>query len=233
VSKHVLVTGFEPFDDFRVNPSELLVRNLDGRLIAGRLVVGRVLPVETRTLQSRLEEILHEERPEIIIGTGLAAGRAALALERVGINLVDFARPDNVGTMRKNEPILKGGPEARLSTLPLDQIVASWTETGVPGYISNSAGTFLCNQFLYVASGLAAELTPPALCGFVHLPCLPGQALDLGAERTPSMSFDLMKKAMESLIETIVPWIDSRPLERVQRPASQVWIPRGLKEVER
>ncbi|MBV8601418.1 MAG: pyrrolidone-carboxylate peptidase [Candidatus Eremiobacteraeota bacterium] len=237
MSKHVLVTGFQPFDDFKVNPSEMLVRGLEGRLISGRLVVGRVLPAESRTLEQRLREILAEEKPEVIIGTGLAAGRPALALERIAINLVDHDRPDAVGTVRRGDPIHRGGPEARLATLPLDAIKAAWDAQAVPGYVSNTAGTYLCNQMLYTALGLVNELTPPPVCGFIHLPALPSQAVELGPERTPSMTVETMKKGLEVAIDVIVPWLEQKPAERLgarrQTAANSMWIPRGLKEVER
>ena len=236
MSKHVLVTGFEPFHDFKVNPSEMLVRGLEGRLIAGRLVVGRVLPAESRSMEQRLRDILNEENPEVVIGTGLAAGRAALAIERVGINLVDYEKPDAVGTVRHDEPIQRGGPEARLATLPVSTIKAAWDAQAVPGYVSNSAGTFLCNQFLYLAMGLVSEMRPPPVCGFIHLPALPAQAIELGPEHTPSLAFETMKKAVELAIETIVPWLDARPADRTAAPRAaggSMWIPRGLKEVER
>ena len=234
MSKHVLLAGFEPWGEFKVNPSELLSRSFDGRLIAGRLVVSRIFPVETKLLEDRLRQILTEEQPEVVIGTGLANGRSALALERLGINLLDFSKPDAVGNTRHNDPIQRGGPEARLSTLPLDAIKTAWDEQGVPGYVSNDPGTFICNQFIYLSLGLAAEHNPPPVCGFVHLPCLPVQAIERGPERTPSVSLETMRKGIETMIEMIVPWLEARPIERVTaRGTGSVWIPRGLREVER
>ncbi|GAC1411854.1 MAG: pyroglutamyl-peptidase I [Candidatus Velthaea sp.] len=232
MSKHVLLTGFEPFGDFKVNPSELLVRSLEGRMIAGRLVAVRVLPSETRALRDRLEAAILEEQPEFVIGTGLAAGRAALALERAALNVLDFPIPDAVGTQRKNDTIARGGPDARLASLPLDQIVESWHANGVPGYISNTAGTYLCNQWLYEGLALTTNSAPPTPVGFVHLPCLPGQANDAGAERMPSMALELMRKGIESLIETVITWIESRPASPA-KATGQMWIPRGIREVER
>ncbi len=236
MAKRVLLTGFEPFGEHRVNPSELLVRSLEGRTIGGRAVAVRVLPSETRTLRDRLEAALVEEQPEVVVGFGLAARRAALALERVAINLLDFETPDAVGTMRKGDAIARGGPDARLATLPLDAIVAGWQTLGVPGYISNSAGTFLCNQWLYEALSLSTNSAPPVVTGFVHLPCLPAQAIELGVERTPSMTLELMKKGVESLIESIGSWLDARPVLPAKATAAapnQMWIPRGIREVER
>jgi pyroglutamyl-peptidase len=232
VSKHVLLTGFEPFGEYKVNPSELLMRSLEGRTIAGCLVAVRVLPSETRALRDRLEAAINETHADVLIGTGLAARRVGLSIERAALNVLDFEIPDAVGVMRKNDAIARGGPDARLSNLPLEMIVDGWKAGGVPGYISNSAGTYLCNQWLYEAVALTANAVPPAAVGFVHLPCLPTQAIDLGAERTPSMSLELMRKGIESLLETVIPWLDSRPAPAA-KPANQMWIPRGIREVER
>ena len=238
MAKHVLITGYEPFGGEKVNPSELVARSLEGRLIAGRPLAVRVLPVETRNVGERLSRAIAETTPDIIICMGQAGGRTSIALERVAVNVLDFTQPDNVGVMRKNDTIVRGGPDARLSPLPFGDIITAWTENGIPGYISNTAGTYICNQTLYEALGLAEQATPPIVAGFVHLPYLPAQAAALGAERTPSMALEMMKRAMEILIETVVPWVEQRTPDRgPARPAAakgpQMWIPRGVKEVER
>jgi pyroglutamyl-peptidase len=240
VAKHVLITGFEPFGGEKVNPSELVARSLEGRLIAGRPLAVRVLPVETRNIGERLSRAVDESNPDIIICMGQAGGRTAISLERVALNVLDFAQPDNVGVMRKNDPIQRGGPDGRLSPMPFSDIINAWAESGIPGYVSNSAGTYICNQTLYEALGLAEAASPPIVAGFVHLPYLPAQAAAIGAERTPSMALEMMKRAMEILIETVVPWVEQRTPDRgPARPAAtaakgpQMWIPRGVKEVER
>lgn len=238
MAKNVLITGFEPFGGEKVNPSELVARGLEGRLIAGRSIAVRIVPVETRNVGERLTRAIAETSPDIVICMGQAGGRSAIALERVAVNVLDFSQPDNVGVMRKNDPIVRGGPDARLSPLPFGDILAAWTENGIPGYVSNSAGTYICNQALYEALGIAENVTPPIVAGFVHVPYLPAQAAALGAERTPSMALELMKRAMEIMIETVVAWVDHRTPERgPARPQAakgpQMWIPRGVKEVER
>ena len=231
MSRHVLLIGFEPFGPHRVNPSELLVRSLEGRIVAGRALAARVFPVQARGLRERLATALREEQPAVVLGVGLAAGRAALALERVALNVLDFPIPDTAGAMPKHEPIASDGPDARFATLPLAEIVASWSVAGVPGYVSNSAGTYLCNQWLYEALALTSNATPPAAAGFVHVPALPAQANEMGAERTPSMTLDLMRKGLETAIETIVARLDATPAAAPSR--EPMWIPRGLREVER
>jgi pyroglutamyl-peptidase len=238
VAKHVLITGFEPFGGEKVNPSELAARALEGRIIAGRPIAVRVLPVETRNIGERLQRALSEESPDIVICVGQAGGRTAIAIERVAVNVLDFRQPDNVGVMRKNDTILRGGPDARLSSLPFAEIVSAWLDNGIPGYVSNSAGTYICNQTLYEVLGLAETATPPIVAGLIHLPYLPAQAALMNADSTPSMAFELMKRALEIVIETVVPWVDQRTPERGPARAAaakgpQLWIPRGVKEVER
>lgn len=227
MSRHVLLIGFEPFGPHRVNPSELLVRSFEGRTIAGSALAVRIFPVETRPLRARLEAALRDERPSAVLGVGFAPGRAALSLERVALNVLDFSIPDTVGTMPKGEPIAPGGPDARFATLPLNDIVAGWIAVGVAGYVSNSAGTYLCNQLLYEALALSANAGPPVPTGFLHVPALPAQANELGAERTPSMTLDLMRRGLESALETIVTWRDALPVAAPSRPTEAMWIPRG------
>ncbi len=237
MAKHVLITGFEPFGGEKANPSELVARSFEGRLIAGRPIAVRILPVETRNIGTRLQLAINEESPDIVICMGQAGQRTALSVERVAVNVLDFNQPDNVGVMRRNDPIVRGGPDARLSPLPFTEIVAAWGENGIPGYVSNSAGTYICNQALYELLALAEAGSPPIIGGFVHLPYLPAQAAALGAERTPSMALELMKRGIEILIETVVPWVEQRMPDRgparTATKGPQMWIPRGVKEVER
>ena len=237
MAKRVLITGFEPYGGDKINPSEMVARSLEGRLISGRPLAVRVLPSETRTMRERLEQALYEEDPDIVIAMGQYGGRTAMALERVAVNVLDFEHPDNIGVMRKGDVVARGGADARLSNLPFDRIIEAWHANGVPGYVSNSAGTFLGNQVLYELLGLTENATPPIITGLVHFPYLPAQAILSGSESSPSMSYELMKKGLEVLVETIVPWVDQRTTEPApaakEKGRKQMWIPRGVKEVER
>lgn len=235
MARRVLIAGFEPFGGDKVNPSEMVARALEGRTLSGRSLAVRVLPVETRNIRERFERALIEDSPDIAIVLSQMGGRKALAMERVAVNVLDFEFPDNVGVMRKGDVISRGGAEARISNLPFDRIVEAWTASGVPGYVSNSAGTFVGNQALYELLGLTEQAVPPVIAGLVHLPYLPAQAIAAGAESNPSMSLELMKKGIEILIETIVPWVEQRTPEatKARETGKSTWIPRGVKEVER
>jgi len=235
VAKHVLVTGFEPFGGDKINSSEMLARSLEGRLISGRSVIVRILPFETRTVRERFEQMLIEVDPDVVIASAQAGGRSALALERVAVNILDFDTPDNAGITRTGDVVARGGADARISNLPFDRIVNAWHESGVPGYVSNSAGTSIGNQTLYELLGLTETAAPPVITGLLHVPYLPAQAINAGPESNPSMSLDLVKRGIETLIETIVPWVEQRTPEatKSREAGRQMWIPRGVKEVER
>ena len=229
MSRHVLLTGFEPFGPHPVNPSELVVRSFEGRIVGGALVTIRIFPVETRTLRDRIDAALREERPEFVIGLGYAPGRCALAVERIGVNVRDFTTPDSAGILCKNEPVHPGGPDGWLATLPLAEITAAWSALGVPGYVSDSAGTYVCNQWLYEALALTENAAPRVPAGFIHVPALPAQAVQLGAERTPSMTLELMRRGVESAIESTGVWLQAQPAQPPRRSPDPVWIPRGIK----
>jgi len=236
VAKRVLVAGFEPFGGDKVSPSEMLARSCEGRLIAGRQIAVRVIPVETRNVRERFETALLEDDPDIVIALSVFGGRTALSLERVAVNVLDFDFPDNVGVMRKGDVISRGGVDARLSNVPFERIVDAWQANAVPGYVSNAAGTFIGNQALYEILGLTENAVSPVIVGLVHVPYLPAQAIAAGAGSSPSMSLDLMKKGLEVLIETVVLWVEQRSSETPKAgaaPRKSMWIPRGVKEVER
>jgi pyroglutamyl-peptidase len=235
VAKHVLIAGFEPFGGDKVSPSEMVARSLEGRMIAGRPMAVHVMPVETRNVRARFEQALVTEDPDVVIALASFGGRTALAMEPVAVNVLDFEFPDNVGVMRKGDAVVRGGADARISNLPFERVVETWHANGVPGYVSNSAGTFIGNQALYEILGLTENSAPPVLCGLVHLPYLPAQAIGAGCESHASMSLELMKKGIELMIESIVPWVEQRTPEanRAREKGKSMWIPRGVKEAER
>lgn len=172
----LLLTGYEPFGDHDRNPSAKVARKLDGETVSGREVVGRVLPVEFGRASDDMEALIEEYDPVAIAATGLAAGRAAISVERVGINVADCAGiPDNADEEPRNERIREGDDAAHFATLPVVEVVAKLLDAGIPTRVSNTAGTHLCNDVLYQTraylerAGKGSE-TP---MGFVHLPLTP------------------------------------------------------------
>ena len=76
------------------------------------------------------------------------------------------------------------------------------TVEGVPAYVSNTAGTYLCNQTLYRTLHEIAlrELTTRA--GFIHLPLLPAMVAQSQTDQ-PSMDLPLMLRGVETVIRVV------------------------------
>ncbi|MCF6410159.1 pyroglutamyl-peptidase I [Pseudalkalibacillus salsuginis] len=167
--KKLLLTGFEPFLDHGVNPTELIVKALDGKMIGDYQVIGRVLPVEFGRSADVLLGFIQKLGPDAIISLGLAAGRDKITPERVAINVNDGVA-DNKGRVPVDEPIVKDGPDAYFSTLPIRQMVNALLENGIPAMISNSAGTYLCNNVMYSVRHYIEVSGKSIPAGFIHVP---------------------------------------------------------------
>lgn len=173
----ILLTGFDPFNGARINPSWQAVQALHNRQIGGRRVVAAQLPTVFGDSLRVLDTLLDQLRPELVICVGQAGGRSALSLERVAINVDDAPIPDNAGRQPVDHPVVPGAPVAYFSGLPIKAALAALQREGLPAEVSQTAGTFVCNHVFY---GLMHRLaTHPGLRhargGFVHVPWLPEQ----------------------------------------------------------
>ncbi|MFB6155077.1 MAG: pyroglutamyl-peptidase I [Haloferacaceae archaeon] len=213
----VLVTGYEPFGDHESNPSAAVARRLDGETVADREVVGRVVPVAFDRTRDELVSLVDEHDPVVVVSTGLAGGRSAVSVERVGVNVDDHAGvPDNDDATPRHERIDGDGPDAYFSTLPVPAVVADLNDAGIPARLSNTAGTHLCNHALYTVRAYVEREGLGVSSGFVHLPYSPAMAArraadgeaESGGSVPPSMSLDLQTEAVERVLATT---LGSRP----------------------
>lgn len=198
-SGKILLTGFEPFGDSTVNPSISACRRLEGKKVDGFEIVIEEIPLRFHEIRSAIEEHIARLDPAAVICTG-QSGRASISLERVAINVADARIPYNCGTHPVDEPLNREGPAAYFSALPLREILGAVKDAGVPVAISNSAGTFGCNQIFYHLMDYRSRLGLEIPAGFIHVPPLPEQAVN---KETPSMSLDLIVEALEGAASTV------------------------------
>ncbi|MDP9258723.1 MAG: hypothetical protein M3Q31_19545 [Actinomycetota bacterium] len=169
----VLLTGFPRYANAERNPSEQIVAALGGTVVRGIEIAGRVLPVSAERTPGAVRAAIAESAPSLVLLLGVAPGRTGLSIERTAVNLFDFPSPDNDGAQPVDMPIEEGAPVAYFATLPLRQIVEAWRAAGIPGYVSDTAGLYVCNAAMYTALHATAGGGPPA--GFLHLPSLPDE----------------------------------------------------------
>jgi pyroglutamyl-peptidase len=170
----ILLTGFEPFGGDSVNPTAEIVGRLHGTNIGGHEVVGVVLPCVFGEAVVRLKAALRRTAPRLIICLGQAGGRAEITPERVAINVNDARIPDNAGRQPVDVPVVRGGPTAYWSTLPVKAIVAALRQQGIPAAVSQTAGTFVCNHVFYALMHTLRRRRA-VRAGFIHVPWLPTQ----------------------------------------------------------
>ena len=194
-----VVHGFGPFGEHAVNPSELLVQSLAARGEPG--LVTEVLPVSGQRVAQAVPELMRRHRPDLWLGVGLAAGRTALSIEAVAVNLRHWLgdEADTDGVTVDRQPVAKDGPAAYLTTVPVEAILGAWKEAGIPGYVSQTAGSYLCNMSFYTAAHTAGELGLSCMVGFLHVPLLP--ELVAAPERQPSMARALQASGLDLVID--------------------------------
>lgn len=193
----VLVTGFEPFDGEKTNPSWEICRQLGGE-IAGMRVETSLVPCEFRRAIEVLAAAIERVHPTFVVCLGQAGGRQRLGVERVAINVDDARIPDNAGAQPVDELIAPNGPPAYFASLPVKAMAIAMRAAGVPTEVSNSAGTFVCNHLMYGVLHYLTESGHRARAGFIHVPFSEEQVHD--KPNTPSMALATMVKGVRAAI---------------------------------
>ncbi len=196
----ILLTAFDPFGGESINPAleaVKLVRDKQGIELI-KLEVPTVFGISIETVYKSMSQ----NRPDAVLCVGQAAGRRAITPERVAINVCDASIADNAGQKPVDVPIYIDGPDAYFSTLPIKTMVKAAAEEGVEAAVSNSAGTFVCNQLMYGVLYHIAHEFPGMLGGFVHVPCVPGQ-MDKHSGGGPSMALADIVRGLEAMISAI------------------------------
>ena len=107
----ILLTGFEPFGGGSSNPSYACLKGLPPTA-GGAELVTMELPVSFRRAPEQLLERMKVERPDGVICLGLAASRAKISLEKVGLNYAHARIPDNDGVQPRDLLMMPAGPAA-------------------------------------------------------------------------------------------------------------------------
>ena len=187
----LLITGFDPFGGETINPAWEAVKLLPeqiGNFRIHKLQIPTVFGLAAETVPKTPETI----HPHVILCVGQAGGRAAATPERVAINLRDARIADNQGNQPTEIPIVPDGPAAYFSTVPVSKMAQAIRDADLPGQVSNTAGTFVCNDTLYTLLHRYAGTNVKA--GFIHVPYLPQQG-------TPSLALEQTVAALTAAIQ--------------------------------
>lgn len=198
--KTLLLTGFEPFLNFTINPTMRIVEELHGQEVGEYKIHSEILTVDFKTAGAQLLEHLEKIQPDAVISLGLAGGRYKMTPERIAINVND-GEPDNNGNVPVDEVIQADGADGYMTTLPIREMVNRLVEIGLPAKISNTAGTYLCNHVMYQSLHYAKKENKQMPSGFIHIPASHELAIEHG--RIPSWSHEDLVKGIITCIKVL------------------------------
>ena len=196
----ILLTAFDPFGGESINPAQEVAAALPER-IGGAEIIKLWIPTAFGQASDTIIQAMENYCPDAVVSLGQAGGRKAVTPERIAINWMDARIPDNAGHQPKEQFIEPGGPDGCFSTLPVESMAAAIREIGLPGEVSLSAGSFVCNEVMYRVLRHAARAMPDTRCGFIHVPFLPEQVRE--KPDMPCLSLEDMVRALTAALEVV------------------------------
>lgn len=173
--KKLLLTGFDPFAHYNINPSWEAGKALP-KVIGSFSVHKMLLPNIYGTAGRLLLEEAERLKPDVILMTGMDSGSTRLHLDAVAVNLRDALLEDNKGAVPWGEPVVPGAPAAYFATIPVHKLVARLQKQGCPVHLGYCTGGYVCNDIFYMAARHFAGSNVKV--GFIHVPLLPEMVFD-------------------------------------------------------
>jgi pyroglutamyl-peptidase len=194
----ILLTAFGAFPGAPVNPTMKIASALQKRHRKlerhGIFLETRVLPVVFEGVRTRLEEMIAETRPDIVLHLGLAGRRKTMSVETRALNRLTLLHVDALRKYSGSIFVEGKAPLQRRSRFGALRLARTMGTAGARSRLSIDAGDYLCNQTLYHSLGLH-----PGLCGFVHVPRPKALRRPLRTGRSPDVRPSLA--AMAAAIE--------------------------------
>ncbi len=215
--KAAILTGFEVFGKYAVNPTEILARSLAGEVVSGHLIRSMVFPTTVlvphgaRDAGTLIVDEAFLVDASVIISLGIDSGARGVRIERTCINWVENAK---YCTQYENQKPLSDAhdPKERLP-MPLQSWdFAGLSErlalAGIPLETSEDAGSYCCNALMYRTRRSMKECSLEIPFIFVHVPCTEEAVADMpDFDRASKVLFhqEDLATVVESLLESYLP----------------------------
>ncbi|MFH2013127.1 MAG: nitrilase-related carbon-nitrogen hydrolase [Pseudomonadota bacterium] len=167
-----LITGFEPFGEYRKNPTEELVKFINNSKshLNNAEIKAITFPVEYEKSLAILRKTLNEYQPDFIISLGFAPGSNKIKLEAIAENY-SAGFSDNTG-IKFHGAVIRGNPSQYSTDFPVYKFKDVLLKNGIPAEVSKDAGGYLCNYIFYHIMNYS-QSRPEVKAGFIHVPDLP------------------------------------------------------------
>lgn len=177
---NVVISGFNPYEDLKVNPSYEVPSALADSQYCVQLqssqdvhvnVTAVTLPISFANAWPELLATIEREHANIVIATGVKHAARGVQLERCAINVIDAKKPDVDNHRPQKMPIIENEPAAYWTRLPLRTILQCFAHDGIASTLSSDAGTYVCNSLFYqLLHWAAGQSNQRILAGFVSFP---------------------------------------------------------------
>jgi len=210
-----LLTGFPGFQSVTENPTEYLMEILQGLEDKGKNLFSEidlktmVLEVSFKDSVAALQKMILQYRPDVVLSFGFT-WVDRIHIERRAINKSNGQ--DNDGEIRKNKPIIKGGPSFYNATIPLRPVQHALAAAGISSKINSKPTQFVCNNLFYSTLHFIEKQNLDIKTGFIHVPNVfkinpkTGEKIyvvDKPGYRNNAISMDKLNVAGLIILETI------------------------------
>ena len=200
----VLVSYFDPFGNASVNNSETVAK----LIVEKTAQIGVPYSIKLCKVQTKFDVSFDElkncvnelpEKPVMVLGLGETG--CDLKIELMARNLDRTYGPDNAGVERRNTEIIKDAPVAVGFNYPLSEMFCSLPASERKDIkVSNSAGSFVCNNMAYQAAWLESDLN----FGFMHVPSYNCRNLSERNEKIVDKLITMINRGVEVSLENPV-----------------------------
>ncbi len=153
IKKDILITGFEPFNEFKSNPSGLLAAAMEEQFT--NKINSTVLPVDYFSARQNLLALLQKHKPTVCICMGLAKG--------------DTFRIETKARIPKEYSSIDGRNEY-LSLIP--ENIKTYCDRECNFILSADCGQYVCEATLWTLLDFADKNAIPSTAFFLHVPAI-------------------------------------------------------------
>ena len=189
----VLLTGFEPFGGSYINSSWETAYQIGQLTINGVDMEVAQLPVSFVSSGKLIRKLLQTLKPDALIMLGQRGKGQNIDIERIAVNMMDSANPDNDGFCPHELSIVENGSNAYFSNVSVKPLKNALENANIPSKVSNSAGLYVCNCTYYHALSEIFESELQTKAVFVHLPKL-----------SEDFNIELLVESVKKIIEEIL-----------------------------
>ncbi|XP_002731379.1 pyroglutamyl-peptidase 1-like [Saccoglossus kowalevskii] len=194
-TKTVVVTGFGPFGEHKVNASSVAVQELKKLNLGDDVsLVTEEMPVIYEDIQEIVPSLWKQHQPILLIHVGVSGIAEAITLEELAHN-TGYVQRDIKMKTPDTGCCIDGGPDCIISRLDMGAVCEHINQTncGIQVVTSKDAGRYLCDFSYYLS------LSQDCSCAaFVHVP-------PLGKPYTAKQLAKGLKMIIQCLLNQVVP----------------------------